>query len=595
MVAYQHPSELNPLQNYRQASSILRGTSRATNDGWYTSPIDLDYQVHLRIDGNQIDSWIFRSSDKSWTEGPELSEEALLDASKVPAFAEQLVSLAKKAGSNAVGVVLHIADEFATTEIKPELDNPGALGELREKIANEPTAVLDDASLSTEEHSWRLVPYPATGSESIATAVTISRHAAEFVDALRTYGTSKNFPIVTLSVSAPLIALLALPEIKRDQVDRPFLAVLPYPRFTTLAFFNEHGDLLLLRTLQHRGQRRPSNLRHAVSTTAAALEMANPEIFVLPLAGERDPHLSQELKVVFEDCLINEVDWSVTAFADHSHPGIPPEMLVSAKFRDEVDTPVAGSHTFTTLRTEGWATQDFLPVPTPLAETYPSRGEMKLLRASRYLRFALVAIAGLSFMWIGFAMLDMVRRPEWTFNESEAGVVARRIETLQVEKKRIQHWDNLLDDRSKAWVSMEMLARFFPEHSGFLVRTFNHTASPEVLPGQAKLGFVKQWRINGLAREESLEKLANLNTREGISAAFAEIARVTGNEAFRTDLPTRSIVVNVKTLENSGYQPMPPEDSTMSMESSYPFIFDLTITQRFESDDPLAVTASKAP
>jgi hypothetical protein len=142
---------------------------------------------------------------------------------------------------------------------------------------------------------------------------------------------------------------------------------------------------------------------------------------------------------------------------------------------------------------------------------------------------------------------------------------------------------------------MEMLVRFFPERSGFLVKTFQHSVNPENVPGQAKTGFVKQWRINGLAREEALEKLADLNTREGITAAFAEIARVTGNQSFRTDLTSRSLVVNIKTLENSAYKPMPPEEITMEAEETYPFLFDLTITQRFESDDPLAITSYAAP
>lgn len=594
MVAYQHPSELNPLQRYRQASAVLRGTSRASNDGWYSNPLDLDLQLHVRIDGDRVESRLFHAPTAAWSAGPDLDESLIQDPSEVPAYAEQLLALARKAGANALGVILHVADEFATTEIKPELDNPGALSELRETIISSPGEVLDDSSLSSDDHSWRLLPYPAAGSESIATAVTLSRHAAPFIEALREFGIAKNFPFVTLSVSAPLVALLALPQLKTDAVTAPFLAVLPYPVFTVLAFFNEHGDLLLLRTLQHRGQRRPSNLRHAAATTAAAQEMADPDIHILPLAGETDPQLAADLRVVFEGSSIHEIDWQKTDYHD-SEANTPTEMLISVGMREETDTPLAASHTFSTLNSEGWAVQDFLPVPPELAEVYPSRIEMKMLRASRWMRFGLIGVVVICFGWIGLRLLDMVRQPEWTFKETEAEVVAGKLAALRKEQQRIIHWDNLLEDRSKAWTSMEMLARFFPERSGFLVRTFSHSANPENVPGQAKLGFVKQWRINGLAREDSLEKLADLNTREGISAAFTEIARVTGNQAFRTDLPTRSIIVNIKTLENAGYKPKPPEEVTMTDESTYPFLFDLTITQRFEADDPLAVSSSTTP
>ena len=127
------------------------------------------------------------------------------------------------------------------------------------------------------------------------------------------------------------------------------------------------------------------------------------------------------------------------------------------------------------------------------------------------------------------------------------------------------------------------------------MKSFWHSVQPENVPGQAQVGFVKEWRIQGMAREEALERLADLNTREGITLVFNEVAKVTGNDSFRNDLPSRSIVVNVRTLENAGYKPIPPEEADQSDESSYPFMFDLNITQRFEAADPMAINVSKAP
>jgi len=594
LVAYQHPEELNPLQRYRQASSILSGTSRATNDGWYANPLDLDFQLHLRLDGARVESRIFHRETGTWTPGPEFSEELLLDDSKAPAFADEVMAAARRSGAKAAGVILHIADEFATTEINPELDNPGALPELKEDIVVEPGTVLDDSSLSPDEHSWRLVPYPASGSETIATAVTLSRRADPFVSALRSHGEQRNFPIVTIAVSAPLVALLALPEVK-PQAERPFLTVLTYQRFTVLAFFNEHGDLRLARTLQHRGQRRPSNLRHAASTTAAALEMAELDILILPLAGEADPQLVSDLQVVFEHATIREIDWSKTPLGSGNNAEVAPEFAAATGIHRELEAPIASSATFTTLRDERWAAQDFLPLAPDRAQIYPLRVEMKMLRAARYARWGLIAVAIGVVGWTALGLIDTIRKPEWTFNDTEAQAGASRLSTLGVEQRRIKHWENLLDDRSKGWASMELLARLFPERSGFLVRTFSHTAHPETSPGQQQVGFVKEWRINGLAREEGLQRLADLNTREGVSAVFTEVARVSGNQAYRTDLPSRSIVVNIKTLENGSFKPVPPEAAMPEDESTYPFIFDLKITQRFEAADPMALLTSKAP
>ena len=593
MVAYQHPAGLNPLQRFRQAGSVLRSTSRADNAAWYRSALELDFQLHLRADGNRVDSRLFDRRSGQWTTGPQLSEAHATDLTLIPAFAAEVIRIAQSAKADSIGVILHLADEFATSELKPELDNPGALTELRHTIETDPKSILDDSSVSVTESSWRLIPYPAAGSEAIATTVCMSRSWASFLDELRKVGEEKNFPVITRAVSAPLVCLLALPELKRDEMVRPLIAVLPYPRFTLLGFFNEHGDLRLLRTLQHRGQRRPTNLRHAASTTAAALELADPEVYLLSTGEITDPQMAADLQLVFPAASIREIDWAGTPYSPAA-AGMGPEPQISTGLTTASETPLAASHTFSVLRGDGWAVQDFLPVAKDLAEVYPTRSEMKLLRSARFARLGFVALAILALAFFGLQMVELVRKPEFTFDSAAAKLQKQRLTFLASERTRVDHWDNLLEDRSKAWASMELLSMLFPEKSGFFVKTFNHTVRPEALPGQAKAGFTREWKVTGLAREEALEALALLNTRDGISAVFKQVASTTGNASFKTDLPSRSLVVNVRTLENALFRPAPPDAATDD-ESSYPFSFDLTITQRFESSDQLAVILAKAP
>jgi len=142
---------------------------------------------------------------------------------------------------------------------------------------------------------------------------------------------------------------------------------------------------------------------------------------------------------------------------------------------------------------------------------------------------------------------------------------------------------------------MEATARLFPAKSGLLIKAFNHTAKPDSAPGQAKTGFIKEWVISGFVRDEALEYLNALNSREGISSHFSEIAKVTGNLAYDPAPNTRTLVINVKTQENPVFRQMPMEDIIDSDESTYPFSFNLVITQRFEATDTLAIPASKAP
>src|SRR5690606_35894709 len=238
--------------------------------------------------------------------------------------------------------------------------------------------------------------------------------------------------------------------------------------------------------------------------------------------------------------------------------------------------------------------QDFLPTPRELAEIYPSRAEMRMLRAARMAKVGLFVIAVLGLAYHAFGIADLMRRPEWAFNPDESTLIRQRLVFLNNEKQKGEHWDNLLDDRSKAWASMEFLARLFPEQSGLLVKNFSHSVRPDSSPGQAKVGFVKEWKITGYARDEALETLNQFNTREGITARFTQVAKATGNAAYRMDTGNRIVVSNVRTQENTSFKALPPDSSGDWDPDTYPFTFDLTITQRFESTDPMAVNVAAA-
>jgi hypothetical protein len=586
---YQHPASLGLLQQFRQACSILKHTSRATNPAWYQDALELKFQLHIRPNGPDF-STFYRDGDAAeWRPGPELNEAILEDPDKLQSLAKEVLRTAAASGANALGVVLHIADEFATTELKPEFDNPAALGELRNAALSDPGSILEDSSVSPDHASWRLLPYPAVGSETIATAVTITRTHAALLNMFRRVGEAANFPVITHALSAPLVALMGLAHALKPAQGKSFVAVLQYPWFTVLAFFSDHADLRLVRTLQHRGVRRPSNFRSALTTTSASLEFVDPDLFVVPLGEAIDTTLEGNLQISFPNSRVELVRLPI----GKGLPAWCPEPVIL----NEAVVPgeTLESFTFNALREDRWATQDFLPTPTEVAQIYPERHEMRLMRALKLARVALFAITILALGYFALGIVDLIRRPAWAFDPSQAEAVKSRLARLTVERQRADHWNNLLEDRSKAWVSMESLVRLFPENGGVLVKGYTYNVKPESAAGQAKAGFVKEWKISGFARDEALEYLNTLNTREGISSHFAEVAKITGNNAYDPTVGNRSISVNVKTLENNSFKPAPPEESHPSDQSTYPFTFDLTITQRYEATDPLALTTTKAP
>lgn len=589
MATFQHPATLNPLQQYSQACSILRNTTRASNPAWYQDALDLDFQLHIRPDGPGLAAFYYDRKKKSWSKGPSISPEILEDPAKHAVLAEEALKSARSNNAASLGVILHVADEFATTELKPELDNPGALPDLRDAAIHDPASILEDSSIMVDQSSWRVLPYPAAGSEAIGTTVTLSRQYAPFLDAFRQMGEKHNFPIITHALSAPLVAIMGLAETLKPSQGKPFVAILQYSWFTVLAFFNEHADLRLIRTLQHRGVRRATNFRNALTTTSASLEFLDPDLFIIPLGAEVDTTLEAGLRLAFT---ANRVETIVSAQPE----GLPawcPEPALSAT-SPEPSAVCLTSNTFTTLRDEKWALQNFLQAPREAVEVFPSRSEMRLLRILRLSRVAVFAITVLIIAYFLLGIVGLVRRPEWAFDPNEAQAVKTRVAKLTVERQAADHWNNLLEDRSKAWAAMESLSRMFPENGGMLVKTYTHSSKPDTTPGLAKVGFIKEWKITGCARDEALDYLNALNTREGISAHFTEIAEVTGNQAYAPGVGNRSISVNVRTLENGMFKPLPPEEMNPADESSYPFTFELTISQRFEATDPMAINV-KAP
>ncbi len=586
MATFQHPKSLNALQQFSQACAILRNTTRARNPAWYQAALDLNFQLHIRPDGTQFTAFYFDRKKSQWTQGPLITEEILQDHSKLDPLLAEILRHARSNGATSLGVVLHIADEFATTELKPELDNPAALPDLRDAAVSDPASILEDSSILASQASWRVLPYSAAGSEVIGTTVTISRQYASFLSALRQTGENANFPIITHALSAPLVAMMGLPQVLDPTPGKVFVAILQYPWFTALAFFNEHADLRLIRTLQHRGVRRTTHLRNALSTTNASLEFVDPDLFLLPLGQEVDTSLAANLAESFANCRIEVLRQIPPA-------GIPdwcPEPAITAL--PATSTPKVTSHTFSILDEDQWALQDFLTIPKEIVEIYPNRSEMGLLRIFRFVRIVLIVITLLCLAYFTAGMIDLIRRKEWAFDPVEAEAIKTRLSKLTSEQQKTEHWNNLLEDRSKAWCAMEFIARMFPESGGMLLKTFSHSVKPDIAPGQKKVGFVKEWKIIGFARDEALETLNNLNTREGIAAHFSTIARITGNSSFTPNVGNRSLNVNVRTQENGGYKPIPLEEADIANESTYPYSFDLTITQRFEATDPMAINVA---
>jgi hypothetical protein len=538
--------------------------------------------------GNRVQSVLLvrDGEEAAWLPGPPVQLTTPPTHEQMDAILDEILSMPDFRKARSLGVVVHLADEFATTEIIQEPRSPEAMRELRDEVRLNPATALGDPSLSNDSTSTRLIPYAGAVRAPMAATVSISRAHDYFFTTLRAAGDSRNFPIRAIATSAPMAFLSILPAFLQFQAGKPQFVLLHYSRFSALAVFNTESNLLQLRALPHRGRSFPGNLGDAINTALDSLDLHDPVITILPL-GDTDPSpLLTQLHAT-----LNQPEQAETHIlrpaVDSLAPGVPdlrPEMLISIPQFASGDV----SPGFHQLFTERWALQDFLPEHEEVKALYPTASEMKMLALSR-VALAVTAFGLVGLLALGiFSMVKTVNDPAWRHDTSSTALVQERLAKAGREAKEFEHWDNLLQPRAKAWTSMELLARLFPENSGVLVEAFKHSSRLDNTIKSFRLGFTREWVIDGVAEEKAVAMLNHLNGREGMRALFDELHKATGNPSFDLSLPGRAVVAQMDRSKNPAHVEDP--GLPLSDRRRFPYVFSLKITQVFPSEDPMAIT-----
>ena len=130
-------------------------------------------------------------------EAPSVSGEA----EEIQAYFDTFFETHLKKKHRSLGVILHLADEFAISELSRLSEAPENYDELRNQLLYEPKEVLEDHSVSVEDLSFRLMPYRGEQNAPFAgVAITISRRHHELLKQFRSCGEQANFPIRTIAV-----------------------------------------------------------------------------------------------------------------------------------------------------------------------------------------------------------------------------------------------------------------------------------------------------------------------------------------------------------------------------------------------------------
>jgi hypothetical protein len=581
-----HPSELNAFQQYRRSVKVAKTTSRMKNLAWYQSPLELDVQIHCYIkDGSGASCYLRVQSSDVFEQIGGLSSRQLEQRDQLEKFIDSALQHEACRKAKSLGVIFYIADEFSLAGLGPEYRNPGELHDLRDKMRHDPKEVLDDKTISTDTHAWRLFPYAgaAAGGE-FATVVAVSRRRSETLKALREIGDEKNFPIKTSALSAPLCAVGLVPWFANASEDGG-VCLFNYHTFTLMAFFNSHGNLMVLRYMPHaNGAVIPANIGPAIQSTATAFEMEKPDIFLVSMVGNDLVSFSSLLQQSMLGASVLTVDPDKLLHAHGLPAGCPLECIAITQDIDTEVYPLAENETFSALRNEAWYIQDFLSAEQDEIDMYPDRADMKILKFGRRIK----KIAAVLFMGIllygGYNISTKVKSDVWSHQQKDD-----KAETsgLTNELKRYEHWDNLLMDRSKAWVCLELVAHMIPADGSVMLKTVKHTVQTKKDGKNSQSGFTKDWLITGFASELGIEHLEKHCTSDGINKLFQDVALSTENAAYLPSAGHRDITVSLAPRFNPSYNKF----NTQNVGNGFERVFTLNISQNVTSDDEMALAA----
>jgi len=611
MLTITDPCELKAADIYRQACTVASKTSRATDGHWYRVPEELPWQWHLWFDGGrEVCSATFSKLHNRWQQGPSLPLANLTTGEGVSEILGELMSTAYfQEKPKALGVILHVADEFALAEVAQAGDVGGEKGDdyqiLRYNLVDDPREVLADKEVSVEANSWRLLPFwGAALTQPRCAAVTLSRAREAFLQKLLSSAEDLRMPVRVAVTSAAVEALAALPLIK-PELSGGCLVAIPYYKFTAVFAISPNGELQTARSLSHRGGAVvPTGFGDILWNMALGAELESPKVLLLSNQAATLQAASQDLEIYSMSRQVIHLETLNLAEqpALKEIPGHRPEFLVYENTAVEQvrtgKTPLAQAETFRALW-NNWARQTFMDTGR-LDNLYPTQRDLRLLRFSSWLiyllAFSLISTGGYG----TYSLFAAMNHPSWQLTPEEMKMTQDQHTKLLLEKKQIDVTTQLLLPRSRGWVTLEFLLQIFPEDSGVRLESFQYKADAASAPAPKAqgatvkaTGMVRTWTLKGLAKPKALELLSTLNSQRGLTSLFDRVAEATGDDAYRP-ISTRQLTVTLTQGRNTRFDAQAaPADMARDPTLAFPFNFEATITQTLSEKDELSLPLEK--
>lgn len=614
MITITDPSELKPEDIYRQARLVAAKTSRGSDRNWYREAFDLPCQWHLWFDGGrEVVSATFSRQDNSWRTGPVIHLANLTTADGTADLLGELISSRFFSQTpKALGVILHVADEFALASLKQSTDSAGEAGDdmdiLRFNLIDDPLESLADKDVSLETTSWRLLPlWGATPGSPRGTAIALSRSREAFLREVLAHGEERRLPIRVALSAAPVETLAVLPLLN-PKLEGGRLVLIPYLKYTVVFAIVAPGELRSVRSLSHRGAAIiPSGLGDILSSMAVSSELAGNgplgarlNVLVMSSNPAVVQAVTRELEgsgVGRQAVNIEPLDLSTHALLD-TIPGRRPEFLAHDPSALETaraeDSPIAQTRTFQALW-KNWIRQSSFFDTAKMDALYPSIKDLRLLRFANAFMLLLVLVL-LSLGGYGtYSFYKASSHPSWKLTPEQLKRTTEEQAKLQAEKKQMEIANRLLTPRSRGWTTLEFAMLMFPEDSGVRLDSFDYgvdatragLSADKSRPADS-VGMTRTWTVKGLAKPQALELLSTINSQRGLAALFDQMAKASGDASYAA-LPSRLLTVTLTQGRNARFVADGSADlASQDPTSFFPFRFEATITQTLTDADELA-------
>jgi len=556
------------LAKYLHAKTTLRSTSRASNPQWYAQALAQPEQLHYFVDTDErLQLFHYSASLNEWRSIAQLT---IADLLKPDSFSHHLEELETKLDlhtSEGLGVTVHLAQELNLREGR-RIYNHHSWQELNHLLETEVSQILDDPE--ADSSAFRRRAYPLTTTSKNRSTYIVNQLKSDFEPLLKQWrrlGNKRNKPITTQVLSTPFLLDAYLSQqtaqpSSETETNYSQVRVIHFKNFTLLSFIDADGQATFYRSLPHHGNAYPNQLAITIQNTATSIELQNYQVHIISNLEDEAPLL--RLYKLLSQALENEVH--MISRKDSSTPRAESLAIQKLDFDPLKDTPLL---------------QNYETITEEEATAYPTLAELKL---TQYLRWGQYALTALFLIYACFSFLNVYKKtltPEWAFTTQEKQTLTATLFKLNKRKAQLQQWNMLLKNRSRGWQVMHIAQEGFTFTKGVQLSTVEYQTAPLFAEKSKTVGLQRNWNIRGKATPDGRIYLDQLNTTEGVTKLFDQLAQLPKAESFQTDVDSRNLVINTQVELNS-------------RPGKNPFVYDFSaqITQRLETTDTLALTAT---